>query len=487
MGQDEQGTADARFEGASDRKLDSIPWTPALLRIMVGLMVAMFVAAMDATVVATALPTISRELGGFPLYSWVFTGYLLTGTTTVPIWGRLADVFGRRPILLTGLCIFVAGSVLCGVAPNMVALIAFRSLQGVGAGCLQPLVLTIVGDLFPFRQRARLQGMFSAMWALAAVSGPLLGALLVSTVGWRWIFDINVPVGIAAGLLIWAYKERRPAGGRARIDPLGAGILTVAIALLLVGLGAGSVGAQPHWPAVAAALLLLCLFVFVERRSAAPTVPLALVTHPVIGPATLAAALAGTLSFGLTAYVPLYVQAGLGGSAFEAGAAIAPMSLGWPLASILSGRLLVRTGHPPLILGGAAAMVTGSLMLVLGAAHLGMAWVGLSAAVVGFGMGMLTTPVLIVVQSEVGWERRGAATALTQFSRTIGGAVGVSLMGVLLEAHMGQARGPAALRGGVEAVYWVLVLMASATLATTLAIMSRARRQEAVSPPPARP
>ncbi|MGH7904067.1 MAG: MDR family MFS transporter [Candidatus Dormibacteraceae bacterium] len=468
------------MDGAAERDVDSIPWTPQLVRVMAGLMVAMFVAAMDATVVGTALPTIARELGGFSLYPWVFTGYLLTGTTTVPIWGRLADVFGRKRVLLAGLAIFVAASVLCGIAPSMLVLIAFRTLQGVGAGCLQPLVMTVVGDIFPLRQRARLQGAFSAMWALAAVGGPLLGAGFVSTIGWRWIFDINLPVGLVAAALIWGYRERRPAGERGRIDLWGALLLTAGIALLLWGLGAGTVGAQPRWPVVAGGAVLLGAFAFAERRSVAPTVPLELLRHRVIGPAVLAAVLAGTLSFGLTAYVPLYVQGALGGSPYQAGAAIAPMSLGWPVASVLSGRLLVRTGYRPLVVVGAASMVLGSLMLALDPAGRGVAWVGLSAAVVGFGMGMLTTPVLIVIQSSVAWAQRGAATALNQFSRTIGGAIGISLMGILLEARIHGVPGRAALGAGIHLVYWVLVILATATLVTTAAILITGRSRPAV-------
>jgi MFS family permease len=186
---------------------DFVPWTPARVRVTAGLMIAMFVAALDSTVVGTALPTIGRELGDFALYPLIFSGYLLTSTTTVAIWGRLADLFGRKPVLLIGLAIFVGSSVLCGLSGGMLALVVFRALQGVGAGCVQPITLTLVGDLFPLRQRARVVGLFASVWGIAALVGPLLGALLVATAGWRWIFELNVPVGILSALLLWNHRE----------------------------------------------------------------------------------------------------------------------------------------------------------------------------------------------------------------------------------------------------------------------------------------
>lgn len=461
---------------------------------MAGLMLCMFVAAMDSTVVGTALPTISRELNGFSLYSWVFTGYLLTGTTSVPIWGRLADLYGRRRVLLVGLGIFVIASLLCAASVNMVALILFRTLQGVGAGCLQPVTITVVGDIFPFAQRARLQGLFSAMWAVAAIVGPLLGALFVSTIGWRWIFGINLPIGIAAALLLWGYREGRERRAEGGLDLPGAAALTVGVALLLWGLGAGNAAAEPVLPALVAAVMVLGTFVLIETRSSGSTIPLSLLRRASIGPPMLVALLAGTVMFGATAYVPLFVQGALGGSTYEAGAAVAPMSLGWPLASVISGRLLLRVGFRWLALAGAVLLVGGTVMLASRPAGAGLLWVGLSSAVIGAGLGTISTPVLIVIQSSVPWDQRGSATALNQFSRTIGGAVGVAGMGILLVARLkdeaarlglppaatgnplqpGAGAASHALLGtGQEAVFWVLVGLALATLGAALAILLR--------------
>jgi EmrB/QacA subfamily drug resistance transporter len=461
---------------------------------MAGLMLCIFVAAMDSTVVGTALPTISRELNGFALYSWVFTGYLLTGTTSVPIWGRLADLYGRRRVLLTGLCLFVAASLLCGLSTNMLALIVFRTLQGVGAGCLQPVTFTVVGDIFPLQQRARLQGFFSAMWALAAIFGPLLGALFVSTVGWRWIFGINLPIGIVAAALLWGYREKSELRAQGGLDLPGAIALTAGVALLLWGLGAGNAAAQPAPPALLAAVAILAAFVVIELRSSGPTIPLSLLRRRTVGWPLLVSLLAGTVMFGTTAYVPLFVQGALGGSTYEAGAAIAPMSLGWPVASVISGRVLLRVGFRWLVAAGALLLTLGAVMMAARPAGAGVVWVGLSSAVIGAGLGAISTPVLIVIQSSVPWDQRGSATALNQFSRTIGGAVGVAGLGILLLArlrseaarlglpaavtanplHPGSGAASQALLGaGLSPVFWVLACLAGATLVATLVIVLR--------------
>ena len=459
---------------------DRVPWTPELVRIMAGLMLSLFVAAMDSTVVGTALPTIARELGSFQLYPWIVAGYLITATTTVPIWGRLADSHGRRVMLLAGVFTFIVASALCAASPSMAWLIAFRTLQGIGAGCIQPLVFTVVGDIFPLPQRARLQGFFSSMWAVAAIVGPALGALFVSTVGWRWIFTINVPVGLLAGALVWRYRERRPEHAASReIDLRGAVLLTAGVTLLLIGLGTGNPSATPIWPAVVVAVVLLAAFLLVESRSVNPTVPLRLLRHRVIGPAILIASIAGTLMFGVTAYVPLWVQSVQGGSPYEAGVAVGAMSIGWPIMSSISGFLMVRAGYQRLVVAGSLALLAGSAMLAFGSAGLGPVWTGLASLVIGAGMGTFTAPLLIVIQSSVEWRERGAATALNQFSRTIGGAIGVSLMGVVLQRFVSMAHAPlearSQLRAGLHADFTVIVALAGAVLAAGVIVLVTSR------------
>jgi EmrB/QacA subfamily drug resistance transporter len=450
------------------------------MRVMAGLMVSLFVAAMDSTVVGTALPTIARDLGSFELYPWIVSGYLITATTTVPIWGRLADIQGRRRVLLVGTVIFIVASALCAASPSMGWLIAFRTLQGIGAGCIQPVVFTIVSDIFPMQQRARLQGFFSSSWAVAAIIGPALGAVFVSTVGWRWIFTINVPIGLVASALIWGYRERRPESSAAPVlDVRGALLLTVGVALLLVGFGAGSQSATPNWPLLVAAIVVLAVFARVEWRAANPTVPLDLLKHRVIGPAIAIGALAGTLLFGVTAYVPLWVQEVQGGTPYEAGIAVGAMSIGWPVMAAVSGWFMVRIGYERLVVAGSLALLAGSLMLGFGSPDRGVVWTGIASFVIGAGLGTFTTPLLIVIQSLVAWNRRGAATALNQFSRTIGGAVGVSLMGVLLQSYVNSAHDPlgarAQLQAGIHADFLVLVVLAAAVLAMGFGVLGLSR------------
>lgn len=466
-----------------------LPWTPALLRVMAGLMLSLFVAAMDSTVVGTALPTISHELGQFQLYPWVFGGYLITATTSVPIWGRLADRYGRRRVLLIGVAIFVLASVLCAASPGMAALIGFRTLQGVGAGCIQPVVFTLVGDIFPLPQRARLQGLFSSMWAIAAVVGPALGALFVSTIGWRWIFLINLPVGIVAGAFIYGYHEAaHPETARdAGVDARSAVLLTAGIALLLLGLGTGSSSASPVWWALGAAIATLALFGLLEARSSRPLLPLDLLRNPVIGPAVLVGSIGGTVMFGVTAYVPLYVQQVLGGTPYAAGASVGAMSIGWPIASTTAGFIWIRVGYQRLVVAGAIALLIGGFVLTLHPATLAVLWVSAGSLVIGVGMGLFTAPLLIVIQSSVEWGRRGAATALNQFSRTIGGAVGVSLMGVLLQVFIGAARDPLAARtqlaAGLHADFEVITGLAACILAVSLVILRTSKREAPVGAP----
>ncbi|HLH69274.1 MAG TPA: MDR family MFS transporter [Candidatus Dormibacteraeota bacterium] len=451
-------------------------WTTAQVRITIGLLAALFVAALDSTIVGTALPTIERELGDFALYPWIFTGYLLTSTTTVSVWGRLADLHGRRPVLLVGLGLFVGASALCGLAVSMPELVLGRTVQGIGAGAVQPVVLTTVADLFPMRQRARIQGLFSAMWAIAALVGPLLGAAFVGTIGWRWIFEINVPIGLAAGLLLWTHRELK----RGEPDPggihySGAVLLTTGIAALLWGLGAGATDAQPRWGLAVAGLLVLLACGVVELRARAPILPLDLLGHDLIGPAVLGGTLGGTVMFGITTYAPLYVQSGLGGSPIEAGMSISPMLIGWPLAAVVGGRILLRVGYRRLVGLGGAVLLGGTLILAFGSVAWGLGGVVLASFVCGVGLGLMLTPLMIVIQSSVPWRRRGAATALNQFARTIGGAIGVSLMGLLLTGRVQRLAdtGRSSILVGTHAIFLVLVGLAMVALVVALWILQR--------------
>ena len=319
-------------------------------------------------------------------------------------------------------------------------------------------------------------GLFSAMWAVAALVGPLLGAVFVATIGWRWIFEINVPVGFVSAVLLWRHREpQRPATREGHIDFLGAVTLTAGIGLLLWGLGAGSPSAQPNWPVVILAVALLLACVAVELRAQTPLLPVDLLRSPLIGPATLAAILGGTVLFAGTAYVPLYVQGGLGRTPFEAGAAVALMSVGWPVASLVGGRILLRVGFRRLTATGTLMLVIAGLMLAIGPAAWGVAWVGAACFVCGLGLGSVMTPLLTVVQSAVPWERRGTVTALQQFARSIGGSVGVSLMGLIVAGRLKQLAGTSQelVASSMHSVFLVVLGVTVATLLVGLYILLR--------------
>jgi Na+/melibiose symporter-like transporter len=414
--------------------------------IIAGLIGATALAALDGTIVATAMPTIVGQLGGLPLYPLVIAAYLLTATTTVPLYGKLSDMYGRKPVFIVGAAIVVVGSILCGLAWNMPSLIAFRAVQGLGAGAVLPVSLTLIGDLFSIEERARLQGVFGAVWGVSGVLGPLVGGLIVQFLSWPWVFYINVPVGIAAALLIYLNLREPTIHTRQRLDIAGAVTLTIGVGLLLAGL---QLGGRGNWTSpltlgsLAGAAALLALFAFVERRAAAPILSLDLLGRPVIAIPCLAGLLAGGVLIGIMAYVPLLVQGAWGGNPIEAGLIIGPLSLGWPLASSQTGKLLRNFSYHTLAFGGSTLVLMGSLLLLLilvpavaQNAALRTIAVVVSTFIMGAGFGFSTSSMLIAVQNAVTWGERGIATASVQFFRNMGNTVGAAALGALLVAML---------------------------------------------------
>ncbi len=401
----------------------------------VALLLCLFVAALEMTVVSTVMPTVVGELGGLHSYAWVFTAYMLSSTITVPIFGKLADLYGRKPVLLWGIVLFLVGSVASGLSTSMGMLIAFRTVQGLGAGAMQPITLTIVGDLYTLEQRARVQGAFSAVWGIAGLVGPLTGGLIVQYLSWHWVFFINVPVGLGAMGMLLAFFHEQVRQERRTLDFAGAALLSTGVVALLVGVQ----GLDAHLLALPVAAVLLAAFVRVERRAAEPLLPMTLFAIPAITISGLSGAFFSAAQFGATTYVPLYVQAVLGGSPTLAGGMITPMIVGWPLASLAAGRLMLKTGFRALIVVGLGLAVTGTaLMALLLKPHASLLVPELAMAVFGIGLGFTTTSMLIAVQTSVGWELRGVATASNLFFRTIGGALGVGLMGGVMVSQLGR-------------------------------------------------
>ena len=321
----------------------------AKIIVTIALMLGMFLAALDTTIVGTALPTIVGKLGGITLYSWVFSAYLLTSTTTVPIYGKLADLYGRKPIFLFGTALFLLGSIASGAAQTMVQLIIFRAVQGLGAGAVLPIVLTIIGDIFELEQRARLQGLFSGVWGISSVVGPAVGGLIVDHFDWRWVFYINIPFGLLSAFLLTIYLKENIERKKHSLDYIGTLTLTASIvALLFACLQGGTAWAWSSWQSIslfAVAVVLLVLFLIQERRFAEPILPLTLFNNRMIAVASIGSVVLGVNMFALTTYIPLFIQGVKGGSATDAGIVLIPQLVSWPIASMLSGQIIIRYGY----------------------------------------------------------------------------------------------------------------------------------------------
>lgn len=404
--------------------------------ITLGVMMSLFMASMESTVIATAMPTIVAQLGGIESYSWVFAIYMLTSTTAGPIFGKLSDIYGRRPVYMAAIALFSLGSLLCGVAPSMGTLIAARAVQGIGAGGLMPLAFIIVGDIFTLEQRAKVQGLFSGVWGVSSVMGPLLGGFLVDSVSWHWVFLVNLPAAAVAAALVWTAWSgvEKPAGARPAIDYAGAGLLTLGVVALLLGLN--DISSPLSWGLLALAAASLSALVWVERRAEAPILPLGLFGDRMFAVACAHGALAGLVLFGGMSFIPLFVQGSYGVSATEAGTTLTPMLMGWVLTSIVASRLLLRVSYRTLAIVGMLIFLAGAALLAFGAVAGGRPVLMVALAMLGSGMGASIPSFLIAVQSSVEKRTLGAATATVQFSRQIGGTLGVAVLGAVLSGRL---------------------------------------------------
>ena len=401
--------------------------------VLAALMLVMVLASMEMTVTSTAMPTIIGELHGLEHYSWVASIYLLAATVTMPLYGRLSDVWGRKRVLMGAIVLFTGGSVLAAFSKSMPQLIVYRGLQGLGAGGIMPVVLTILGDLFTLEERARIQGLFSAVWGLSSLAGPALGAFLVHTLGWRWVFLVNLPFGVLGMIVLaWKYHDRQTPHST-ELDLPGIALLGVgstALLALVSRLGPG--GWSLPVSVILAAVTVVCFTLVVrqERRSGNPVMPPALMLRREIGPSILATVFFGAVFLSLDTYVPLYVQGGLGGGAAAAAAVVTPLMLTWAASNMLSAPFLVRYGFRRTAVIGAALVVVGVAGLFV------CALLGTSRAVLtvvltlaGFGFGWSSMAYILSAQNAVEWQQRGIITSGISFFRTMGGAVGIGLMG----------------------------------------------------------
>ena len=421
--------------------------------VLGAIMLSTALVALDSTIIATAVPSIVDDLGGFSQFPWLFSAYLLAQAVTVPVYGKLSDVLGRKPVLVFGIAVFVLASLLCGLAWSMPALIAGRALQGLGAGAIQPIGMTVIGDLYSVAERAKVQGYLASVWAASSVLGPLAGGLFSDYLSWRWIFFVNLPLGALAIVVLRRrfpeVVERRPQ----RLDVAGALLLTLGCGLLILGLLEG--GSAWAWrSATSGAVLGLALvglvgFCLVERRAAEPVLPLWVFRRRVLVAGNLAALGTGALLIGLSTYVPTWVQGVLGTGAVEAGLALGALTLGWPVAASQAGRLYLRIGFRDTALLGVVLALTGTVLAARLPQDAHLWQVAGAMFVIGLGMGFTSSPMIVAVQSVVGWERRGVVTGTNMFCRAIGSALGAALFGAIANATLAArfAEAPAALRG----------------------------------------
>lgn len=410
--------------------------------VMIALMTATFLTALDIMVVGTAMPTVIGQLGGLSLYTWVFTAYLLTSTVTVPIYGKLADLYGRLPVFFTGVAIFLIGSALCGLAQSMEQLVAFRAVQGLGAGAVQPLVVTMIGDVFSIQQRARFTALFGAVWGISSVIGPFIGGTLTEAVSWRFIFYVNIPIGIVACLLLARYYPERAAHRSPSIDVKGAVLLTVGLTGMLLALtpGRAGTGVDPATFLLLAvpSALVLAAFVAVERRAQDPMLPLTIFRIPAITVGATVSLLTSAALFGLTSFIPLWEQGVQGGSATTAGLLLMPLSVCWSIGSFAGGKVIMHFGFRPCLLAGVGCILAGCAPFPAINPDWPLWLVGGLGAVVGIGLGFTSLASTVAAQNSVGWEQRGVATSTNLFARTVGGGIGVTLLGAVLTSGLTQ-------------------------------------------------
>jgi EmrB/QacA subfamily drug resistance transporter len=410
--------------------------------VIAAVMACLCMIAIESTIVATAMPQIVADLGGLRLYSWVFSAFLLAQTALTVVFGNLADIYGRKPIMLLGIAILVLGSILAGVAWSMPTMILFRLVQGIGAGAMQPLAMIIVADLYPARERGKIQGYLASVGAISAVLGPVIGGLIIRNFSWAWIFWINVPIGVIAAIGFIAFLREDIQHERRSIDVGGATTFTIAVAALLIGLtkiGSADTGM------LAAAAGVFCIaavaFVLQERRTAHPMVSFALWSHRPIATANGVALLSGMALMGLTTFVPMYVQIVLHRSPVVAGLALTTLLIGWPVSATLTARLLHRFGLHQLLLTGALLLPVGAALFVLLTPQSSPIVAGIGSLVMGFGMGLLSVSSLVLIQEVAGRSQRGSATASNMFSRNLGMTLGATVLGAVLNHGLTRSTG----------------------------------------------
>jgi EmrB/QacA subfamily drug resistance transporter len=427
-------------------------------------MLATGLVAIDSTIIATAVPSIVEDVGGFSLFPWLFSIYLLAQAVSVPIYGKLSDLFGRKPVIIFGIALFLLGSILCGIAWSMLPLIIFRIVQGLGAGAIMPVTITMVGDLYSVRERAKVQGYVASVWGIASVVGPTLGGIFSEYVSWRYIFFVNIPLCLLAGFTIMRRFHERIERAQPRIDYRGAALLSTGLTLVILGVLEG--GQAWAWDSAPGIIVLglgaacLVAFTFVERTAAEPVLPLWVFRRRLLVSSGLLSVGVGAILLGLTSYVPTYVQDVLGTGPLVAGFALAPLLMGWPIAASQAGKIYLKRGFRFTALLGVALVLIGTALLLLLDEHSPVVEVGAFCLIIGFGMGFTVSPTLIAAQSSVSWAERGVVTANNIFLRSLGSSLGVAVFGAIANAVINSGNpDPLSLTHAVHRIFLVQVVV----------------------------
>ena len=443
---------------------------PKVLRrnwILVALMMSMMLAAMDNTIVATAIPQIVGDLGGFSLFSWLFSIYLLIQTITIPVYGKLADIYGRRPVLIFGIVVFLIGSVACGGAWNMHSLILFRGLQAIGAGAMMGTINTIAGDIYTLQERARVQGWLSSIWGISAILGPALGGALAEYVSWRWIFFINVPVGIGSVILISLFLHENKPEIKSKVDWRGAAAMMITGTIIMFALLQGGQSwawfSLPTLGLLAAGALMVYITMRIEVKSDEPILPAWVWRNRIQLGANLATIGMGIVMMGPNMYLPVFAQSVTGVGAIAAGFILASMSLTWPLSSSLSGKLYLRIGFRNTALCGIIIVIIGSSSFLF-MKFPGPIWAltGIQL-ILGAGFGLISTSLMVGVQSTVVWAQRGLVTGTNMFSRYFGQTLGAAIFAAIFNAGLSHKldHAPALLQSQLPEVNQVIEVLQS--------------------------
>jgi EmrB/QacA subfamily drug resistance transporter len=453
--------------------------------ILIAVMLATALVAVDSTIIATAVPSIVKDIGGFAEFPWLFSIYLLAQAVSVPIYGKLSDLFGRKPVLIFGIGLFLVGSIMCGTAWTMGLLIAFRLVQGLGAGAILPTTITIVGDLYSVEERAKVQGYLASVWGIASVVGPTLGGVFSEYVSWRWIFFVNIPLCLlAAGMIMRGFEEKMKRT-HPSIDYRGAALLTTGLTLVILGILEG--GQAWAWDSVTSIAILgigaaaLIVFGLVERTAPEPVLPLWVFRRRLLLASGLTAAGIGAILLGLTSYVPTYVQDVVGTGPLVAGFALATLLLGWTISASQAGKVYMRVGFRGCALIGTSIVLAGSALLLLLGRDSSVFEVGLFCLVIGLGMGLTAPPTLVAAQSSVGWGERGVVTSNNLFLRSLGSSVGVAVFGAIANgvlganAEKGGAVDAGRLTTAVQHIFLGLVIVA-VLMVVAVALLPRGDR-----------